>query len=154
MIAHLTDQAGVGDEFENWPLHVTVLPWFFAGEEWAKLELAAAAVELRACDIALGHEERMLGELAVFGSEEKPILVRPIQNSTQLGVIHGVLIRPFLPALEDREWVGGGYNPHMTVRNNPDPGEGHEFRVDSLSLVRYGKPKKKVIETVTLEAHE
>lgn len=150
MVAHLIEPTNVGDTFEAWPLHITLLPWFRTAQTWAEEVFRRCAADLRACRVVLGA--RQLGPVALFG-EAEDIPVRPIGDSTALGVAHGVLLASLHPFLDDKTYIGGSYNPHVTIRNNPDPGEGAEIDIATLSLIRHGVNHKTVVETVNLQ-HE
>jgi len=148
MVAHLVNPIDEGDQFENWPLHITILPWFHRVEPIAKAEIGLAAEHMRACRISLG--QKALGSVLMFGNEYD-IPVRPIRDSTSLGVMHGMLLSMFHENLEDIDFIGGAYNPHLTIRDNDDPGENSMLNVDSISIIRYGKPRKTVIGNYSLK---
>lgn len=142
MIAHLLGpDLGAEYQFNDWPLHVTLLPWFRA-EGGVDERISNVVEDMRACRVYLGA--KILGPVALYGVKED-IPVRPIGNSTQLGIIHGMLLREFHSTLENRDFIGGNYNPHLTIRDNEDPGEGFEFLVDKFSLVRHDGTHKTVV---------
>lgn len=148
IIAHLRELNQPGDTFEKWPLHVTILPWFNLQVDEACKIAKETTEELRACRVVLGA--RVLGPIALYGAAED-IPVRPILNSTTLGVIHGAFLSPLHKKLHDKTFVGGGYNPHMTIRENEDPGEGYSFMLDEVSLVSHEGDHKLVVNTFDLK---
>lgn len=148
VVAHLIEPTDVGVTFAAWPLHITLLPWFRTEEVWAEEVFRRCAADLRACRVVLGA--RQLGPVALFG-EAEDIPVRPIGDSTALGVAHGVLLSNLHPFLDDKTFIGGSYNPHVTIRNNPDPGEGAQIDIATLSMIRHDGEHKTVVETVKLQ---
>lgn len=145
IIAHLLDDEVIaGGRFSKWPLHVTILPWFLDHPDETMQKLAVAVEDMRACRVSVGA--RILGPIAMYGDDED-VPVRPINNSTAVGVTHGILLTSFHSGLEDRTYVGGGYNPHLTIRDNNDPGEGFEFLLGSLSLIRHDGDAKTIVAT-------
>lgn len=151
MIAHFVDSVEVGQQFTEWPLHVTVLPWFSRNENIATAEIELATEHMRACRIALG--KKVLSVVKFFG-DDSDVPVRLIENSTSLGVMHGMLLGQFHESLENKDYIGGNYNPHLTIRENNDPGESFVLDINKISLVRYGKPQKEIIKNYDLKNEE
>ena len=150
MIAHFVDPNFEGRQFDEWPMHITVLPWFNYDKLSAITEIEAAVDNMRACRIALGETAlKSLGAVELFGND-LDVPVRRIGDSTSLGVIHGMLLNQFHRNLEDKSYIGGNYNPHLTIRNNQDPGESSILTIDQLSLVEYGKPLKTIVRNYNL----
>lgn len=139
LIAHFENDLPEGHQFEDWPLHITLLPWLNANESYVAGRIEKVAEDLRACRIISGP--RALGRLAMFGPGSD-VRVRIIKDSTALGVMHGMLLGEFHQYLEDKNFIGGYYNPHMTIRDAEDPGKDYKMLVDSLSVVRY-EPKNR-----------
>lgn len=147
MIAHFTEQVDPGYEFKDWPLHISILPWFRRNKAIVVAELELTVEHMKSCRIALGA--KALGDVELFGMDEN-IPVRRVRDCTSLGVMHGMLLSQFQLDLEDKTFIGGAYNPHLTIRENEDPGEGFEIDINDISLVEYGKPVKKVVRTFNL----
>lgn len=150
MIAHFVDPMLEGRQFDEWPLHITILPWFYESEVDSIRNIEIAAESMRSCRIALGAKAiKLLGRVEMFG-DGLDVPVRRINDSTSLGVIHGMLLGQFHEKLEDKTYIGGNYNPHLTIRENNDPGEASEILVNKISLVEYGRPAKTVIKNFEL----
>ena len=148
MVAHLVDPIEEGYNFTDWPLHITVLPWFKRSESITKSEIELSAEHMRACRVALG--KKALGCIEMFGDEcDTP--VRTISNSTSLGVMHGMLLTMFRKNLESTDYIGGAYNPHLTIRENNDPGELAEIDIDRISLIKYENSVKTVLRNYDLK---
>lgn len=131
-----------GVKFTDWPLHLTVVPWFRGADEWESIRnLEFIAEQLRVCAIALG--KRVLGSVELYGPDAD-VPVRPTGQSTGLGVAHGLLLARFLPYLVDRTYVGDNYNPHVTVERQ-DPGENFTFYLDGISLIRHDGTHKTIV---------
>lgn len=139
-IPHFIKEIPAGTEFKQWPLHITLLPWFLGELSEVQAELATAAEDLKSCHVTIGEKgvknSRELGDVEYFGPSGD-VAVRLLKESTNLGVIHGMLLRSFHKYIEDKTYIGGGYNPHLTIRGNEDPGAEYVVDVDKLYLVRY-----------------
>lgn len=146
LIAHFIEPKTKGEQFNDWPLHMTIIPWFQENEVEARRQLAESAEHMRACRVLCA---KVLGKIALFGIGED-VPVRPVKDCTAFGVIHGMLLDRFYKQLEDNTYIGGAYNPHLTINKNHDPGENFEILVDTVSLVRHDNVCKTIIENYNL----
>lgn len=155
IVAHLQGKHAEGDTFLDWPLHVTVLPWFHNEVAWTIELFRRVTADLHACTVSLGP--RTLGTIAMHGPKED-IPVRPIKESTALGVVHGVFLGHLHPFLNDKTYASSRYNPHVSIHENPDPGEGRVINVDSLSLIQHlgdeGGRQKLILARTELPQYE
>ncbi len=151
IIAHLQGEYEAGDRFSDWPLHITLVPWFMGKPGWATELFRRVSADFQACSVELG--QRSLGNIEMYGPDAD-VPVRSIQESTALGVVHGMLLPHFHPFLADTTYVGSRYNPHMSIHENPDPGEGRIIHVGSLSLMQHlgdkGDRQKLILATTRL----
>jgi len=150
MIAHFVDPIDSGRQFDTWPLHITLMPWFRMNELAAEEKLEEAARDMRSFQLALGETAvKTLGNIELFG-QNIDIPARRIVEPTSLGVMHGRLLGEFYNKLEDVKYVAGNYSPHVTIRENNDPGIGAKIKVDKISLIEYDKPLKTVVRNYNL----
>ncbi len=131
-LGHFVEQASVGQPFprSNWPLHITLVPWFLCSSS-DKLD-----EELEGILASLKPFEVTVGEPAMFGSK-KNIRVNLIEPSSQLQKLHKLLVDLVhkLGKIDtDERFTGDGYRPHIThvAGRNAKPGE--RILVDSLHL--------------------
>lgn len=149
IITHNLDAAEAGDTFVDWPLHVTLIPWFRSETNSALNVYESIFDELQSCQLALG--KKMLGGVEFYG-EAEDVMVRPITLDSRkiLDMVHISLLRPVRHIMSDWRYIGGNYNPHMTIRENDDPGEGFNFLMGHVNLVRHDGDKKTVARTFDL----
>lgn len=121
-----------GYRFKDWPLHVTIVPWFRVGmssEELAE-DLRKQLVGSKPFVVAVGAEAR-------FGYKERkqvnlvaaPLLMR-LEGQT----------RRFLHAQEawvvdEADQTRRGFRPHVTVQKNDRLQTGDTFQCDRLYVV-------------------
>jgi len=129
-----------GYEFERWPHHVTILPWFKADKE------ALSSIE----QIASGHLPITveLGKTAMFGARND-ILVRLVE-SDPLQKFHRALLsgRKGLLGLINSSYSGDNFRPHVTLQGQNDP-ESRTITIKRLALVKHiGPGKLKRVESL------
>ncbi len=104
--------------FRFWPLHITLVPWFKAGNA----ESVAAAIAPVVA--AVTPFTVTAGERAMFGPRQN-VPVRRIKASAALQSLHGLL----LDAVEEQGWevagryTGKHYTPHVTQKAGRDAEE-------------------------------
>ena len=145
-----------GDQFKDWPLHVTVVPWF--------------QVNLyRAFENALGNKIHSLspvqitgsseivplrtvgGDEALFGPEED-VRVRKLRDIGALASLHDTLlsmIERFDGQLEDTTYTGTHYVPHVTfLEDGRGIEEGERVELPGMQLISKGPESVKTVERV------
>jgi 2'-5' RNA ligase len=118
----------VGTRFTQWPLHLTLVPWFTAPD----IETVQAALEpvLRLTSPFTVD----VGDRAYFGQRKLP--VKLLKPSPQLHALHGLL----LSKLEEQGWpitgryTGQHYKPHITQKAGLDA-EG-EFVIGAVYIAK------------------
>lgn len=143
MVAHLIGDVRTGETFESWGPHITLLPWFAANEPKALDGFIETAYDMEACRVHLASSR--IGALALYG-EQNDVPVRLIEGdgAVALGVMHGLLLARFHGRLQNREYIGGLYRPHIALKAGaPDLPE--ELTVDSLCLIRHDGAVKTIV---------
>ena len=130
------DRQPEGFEFErhrkDWPLHVTLVSWFAAGDqEGLDVALARLAKDQQRFVVRLGEEE-------LFGpSSDVPVNV--VSDQVALAGLHQRLsevVAASAVRMPDTTWAGDAYRAHVTQHGGPDDrNTGDEFTVDSFYRV-------------------
>jgi 2'-5' RNA ligase len=121
-----------GDVFSEWPLHITVAPWFSGVNERKITQIVESTAE-RNLPLAV-----TFGEVALFGAKIDIPVQRINDESGKISGLHTKLINPLHrqgAIFDDYRYLGYKYQPHVTLR------EGHDlpvepFCIDSLAVVR------------------
>lgn len=149
MVAHLLEPAG-GDNFVNWPLHITLLPWFNYQESLAAEEIEIITERIGKYRLSLGRAA--LGNIEMFG-ENNDIPARRVigPGALFLSIVHRALLDCFDDNLIDKQqYVGVGYVPHVSVGDDRDPGESDIISVDNISLIKHCESYKKIVRYFNL----
>lgn len=142
----------IGVEFEEWPLHITIVPWFPCDDE-NKLDTLLL-------EIASRHKafEVSPGEVTYFG-EKKELPINLINDSDNLYKLH----RDVFYSLEQngfpvhqKNYLGPNYKPHVTSQGYKSVRAGEKIIVNRFSLVAQVRQKqtgtmiKKVVKEYSL----
>lgn len=128
----MVEPVGVGYEFErsDWPLHVTLVPWFkVTDQSWFTSGLARIVGELTPLQITLGDKE-------LFGSKHD-VPVRVVVPNKELTNLHNELlnlVKEWGSLLSDR-FVGKKYRAHVTHYDEKSPAYDTELTMDNVCIV-------------------
>lgn len=133
---------GVGDGFslKDWPLHLTVAPTFVIGGAVADSFGADSAEVLAATAPILAQQPQLTvlaGIDAGFGHSGK-IAVTLIEPSAELLGLHQRLVDALVAVgaeFDDPEFVGQGYQPHVTVTRSAKVPRGEVLTLRQAALV-------------------
>jgi 2'-5' RNA ligase len=130
------------EEFEIWPLHITLVPWFPCNDEQRLDETLQK--------IAGRHKEFKVraGKLEQWGKKEK-FEVQKIEDEGLLHKLHWDVFRKLenngFP-IHQKDFLGEKYTPHLTLRNRYQKShalaEGTELKIKNFTLVRQIRLKK------------
>lgn len=121
VVVAILDKASVGDKFQMWPLHLTILPWFESGSVEEAVELLKPTTK--------EHEpvKVTLGDFAKYGANRTVRLIKP---SPSLNELHKQLLR----AVQASGWsirgryTGEHFSPHVTRTG------GRDFKDDNFVI--------------------
>lgn len=142
----LLEQLPAEQEFSNWPLHITVLPWFNGVDQTTLdkelLELTANTTPIK---VDLGAQE-------MFGAN-KDTPVRTLNDSPELVRIHQK-IKDIVTAssgnILNPKYTGKAYRSHVTIQSNKQLQK--SYILDNLTLVeRTNKATKRAIRIYELQ---
>ncbi len=136
-------QFRIPQQFGQWPLHVTLLPWFEgADQQTLQHELQGLSRQTDAFHLHVGG-------FALFG-DDLDVPVRLVEPNQELDELHqaslevvekagGQLVRP--------DYVWPNYQPHITIRggqNQPHT----DYRIDQLALINDIGAGKRAVDSV------
>lgn len=128
-----------GEQFVEWPLHITVVPWFVVEEERSQ-ELDDLLGE-----IATRHHpiELIVGRLTMFGAHNdiRVNLINPNQALTDLhfDVLNSLEANNF--PIHQKEWLGDKYQAHIAHQEDKFYTEGQQIEIVSFSLIKQLRQK-------------
>ena len=131
-LGHFIEDAIIGQPFprSNWPLHITIVPWFLCGcPDKLDVDLAKTLPALQKFNVKVGSE-------TMFGSK-KNIRVNTIETSSQLVNLHTILLNKVkkLGDLDsDKQFVDEGYRAHITHAKGRYIPQGNTVRISSIHL--------------------
>jgi hypothetical protein len=138
VVAIVLEHIDVGREFIEWPLHITIVPWFH-GYDAKKLDdllagLAASFTPFRA----------KAGPIEKFGPK-KDVTVNVIDDSKELKELHQAVFytletNDFI--IHQKDFVGDGYMAHVTHQTHAFLKEGAQITIKSFSLIEQERLKK------------
>lgn len=136
-LVHLPEQQPIGYQFKNrhedWPLHITLVPWFYIDEpqeEGLFKDLQGICEATETIDVLVGNPE-------LFGPGSKPVNVIPDEVA-----LHG-LHKQLLHRVDEsdaelqvpRTQVGRLYRPHITLHPTNSAERGSVLTVGSLARI-------------------
>jgi len=122
-----------GQQFTEWPLHVTILPWFGLPKD--REQAFDNALTNRVYKVAPVFT--VGGEVALFGPN-KDVQVRKLRSIGTLASLHNLVletVRGFDGTI-DSPYIERNYEPHVTFRNEQGISEGQELKLATLQLIR------------------
>jgi len=123
------------NKFVNWPLHITIVPWFNCpSEDYPKLDKLLS-------DITNKHYKFCLevGEIASFGWHGKEFLAQLIKPNNDLKQLHldifNTLETNGFP-IHQKEYLGDAYKPHFIYKMESKYITGQKINVNYFSLIK------------------
>jgi 2'-5' RNA ligase len=148
LIVALVRPLAVGEQFDVWPLHLTVVPWFRLGASTDEV------VEGLLKDLADGSSFQVtMGEQANFGYKGRKV-VRLVQLPNQIAVVEQK-VRSFLKTqgawiVDETTKVRREYRPHVTNQEDEQIEKGDKFECRALNIVEQRGEYKEVVGEIML----
>lgn len=137
----------VHEQFKQWPLHVTIVPWF-------RLDLSVAelAAGLKGAFVGSHPFEVTVSMEARFGYKQRKQV--NLVKAEELQRLEGQT-RRFLHAykawvVDEADKTRRGFRPHVTVQQNDRVQRGDTFWCEKLSVVRQCGDYKEVESIISL----
>lgn len=145
ILVALLDDFQPDDSFAQWPLHVTLVPWFkpLDLKQFTK-ELKGKAGDYRQITSTVG-EQRIWGPHTVNIIDRVPMLQELHAELLALVRMHGRL-------LINEQYTGENYTPHITHQGAVSAMEGHMVTLGTIYLISRpaGGGKKTVVNKIPL----
>lgn len=153
LIVVMLERVKKGQEFEVWPPHITMVPWFSC-DDFGRLDKLLS-------DIAAKHPAFIVsaGKKETWGKKDK-IDVALINDPGELHQLHWSVFRALEKAgygVHQKDYLGAKYTPHVTLHNHLQKGwdysEDDELIIDSFALISQVRLKKsgRMIKSVKQE---
>lgn len=144
VLAAIVDEYKVGDRFNNWPLHITVLPPFKAENVNQTIEFFQPVIN------STNYIFTQLGDYAIFG---KDLVVRKVVPNPELNSLHNKLLDVAIQSGIDvtGRYIGKHYTPHITRKSGRDY-DGNELTISKVAVVEnIGQGYKKIVQDLELK---
>jgi 2'-5' RNA ligase len=131
-----------GKEFEIWPLHITLVPWFHCDDEY-HLDQTLQQVAGRHKPIIV-----LAGRVEEWGGQDK-FKVQTVVDDNELHNLHLDIFKTLENngfAIHQKDFLGDKYKSHLTLRNRYQRSralpEGSEIKISNFSLIKQIRLKK------------
>lgn len=136
-----------GDTFEDqdWPLHVTIMPWFSVQKRFEPGLVHSLANHMHHVrpQTVIGDQNELFGDL-------KTIKVRTLRHIGQLATLHtnvlGILNR--IGGEVDSPYIRDLYRPHVTYQHGVSIDEDEEVTLTRMQLIRGDESGPRRVENV------
>jgi 2'-5' RNA ligase len=129
-------------EFEIWPLHITLVPWFPCDN--------ASRLDSTLKQIANKHKPFKVRTARVeeWGSEDK-FIVQLIEDEEKIHDLHNDVYQKLENngyPIHQKDYLGDKYKPHLTLRSRYQKShkmpEGTEITIDKIALIKQIRLKR------------
>ncbi len=140
IVVHMVEKLPVGAQFErhrlDWPLHITLAPWFNRADSAAlTTALSEIAADMQPFNAVVGEER-------AFGADGE-IPVNVIENQTDMRGLHQAIIKAVRTAagtFESTRFIDPAYTAHITHHARTRRQQGDIEQIDDFHLVRLLPP--------------
>lgn len=129
VVVALLDDAKDRERILQWPLHITILPWFSFHDYEGFCQKAKEVIQVEpSFDVSVGFETRW-GERNVNLLQYSIPLHRLHDQLLKIAKKHGRM------QIRDHHYAERSYVPHITHQGRQKIEEGRKIKVDSLYLI-------------------
>jgi 2'-5' RNA ligase len=136
LVVIMLEPMPAGEEFEVWPRHITIVPWFPCDEP-KRLDETLKAVAGRHQKFSVNADK-----VEEWGKKDK-FQVQKIDDPGQLHRLHWDIFHSLQKngfPVHQKDFLGQKYSPHMALRNRLQKGlaleRGEVIRIDGFTLVK------------------
>jgi 2'-5' RNA ligase len=136
LVVIMLEPMPIGEEFEVWPPHITIVPWFPCDDP-ERLDKVLAK-------IAAGHQpfKAKAGKTEDWGRKDKFGVIK-VQDDGQLHRLHWDVFKNLEKngfPIHQKDYLGDKYTPHITLRNSltkeANLKRGDKIAVGHLTLIK------------------
>jgi hypothetical protein len=138
VIAILLEPIGLDEEFIEWPLHITIVPWFHGYDEYKLDELLEKISRQRQ-----GFSAKVQ-QIEKFGAN-KDVEVNVIDDCPPLYELHNQVFTELEKngfIIHQKDYVGETYRAHITRQPHGHLDSGQIIKINSFSLIHQKRLKK------------
>lgn len=143
----LVESLKVGDTFTNWPLHVTLVPWFRTDISSARLssDIQRRLQAIKPFTVSVAGEERFGAKRRTVNLVAEPTLLVDIEH-----IARGQLYELGAWIVDETTEVRQAFRPHVTEQAATRLHAGDIFRCDALYIVEQKGDYKEIVSRVML----
>ena len=136
LVVIMLEPTPAGKEFEIWPMHITIVPWFPC-DDVQKLDkvLDKVAKKHKPLKVTVGRIKKWGGQ--------NPFEVFTIENDWRLQSLHWDVFHSLEKngfPIHQKDYLGEKYTPHITLRNSLADKkrykDGETIEIDKFTLVK------------------
>lgn len=141
------EELNKGDTFEDqdWPLHVTVMPWFSVPKQFEPGLIHSLANQMHQV-----RPQAVVGDQNELFGDRKTIEVRTLRNIGKLATLHvsvlGILNR--IGGEVNSPYIRDLYRPHVTYQHGKGINENEEVTLSRMQLIRGDESGPRRVENV------
>lgn len=122
-----------GDDFDEWPLHVTIMPWFTVPKELERSFINA--MENRMYET---RPLKVVGDTDEYFGPAKTVHVRTLRNIGALASLHSRTLETLTRSggIVDSPYIQEYFRPHITYQNGHSIKENQEVELTHMQLLR------------------
>jgi 2'-5' RNA ligase len=146
LVCAFVNKLSVGAEFKQWPLHVTVVPWFRTevSTDVLSKEINKVLSDINPFEVRIDHE-------AVFGRDKTVNLIQqPTPFNDIEAAIRSLLKKRGVWLVDETTKKKRSYQPHVTAQKELRLHEGDGFWCDRLYVVEQKGEHKAIEAEVTV----
>lgn len=138
VVAIILEPAKVGYEFTDWPLHITIVPWFPCNDERRLDKILEQLAKTHTCfEVNVGGTEK-------FGPNRN-VPVNLIDESEELTKLHWTVFKVLQEnnfGIHQKEFIGEGYRAHISQQKHGKMNKGQKLKISSFTLVKQVRLKR------------
>ena len=138
LVVVMLESVPAGVEFELWPLHITLVPWFPVRDE-VKLDKVLSSIAIKHSPVTA-----KVGEVTMFGPR-RDIPVSLLTNDGDLFRLHWNVFQTLENNgfhIQQQTHLGQNYRAHITHQDGQIEPMGESLRIDNFTLVRQYRQKE------------
>lgn len=142
LVVVMLDHMPAGQEFEVWPMHITIVPWFPCDDE-GRLDETLSALQQKYHPF-----EVKTGRIEEWGQGKDRFKVLRVEDNAKLRSLHWEVLRALEKngfPVHQKDYLGERYTPHITLRNSKADAakftRSRAVHIDRFTLVRQERLK-------------
>jgi hypothetical protein len=138
VVATLLEPVEIGKEFIEWPLHITIVPWFQCNDDKKLDALLTEIAEAKKNFVVKVGEDGKLGL-------KKDVPVNLVEINPNMIKLHWSVFKTLDKnsfSVHQKQWVGDNFLAHITHQSHGQKHEGDVLAIKSFTLIKQVQQKK------------